>query len=388
VVRFRLSGLVLSCVLAQLLAAPALGIVLQDEAELAAFHNHALAAWPALERLRTEPVSYFQGARTWLSERIFPIQLVTRVQKSVLVHWLHEAPEPRIALGEDGHIFLNGASNDTLFGLYGAACVHAQSASTARSLEQALRYWATLAQLRGYTSDFVVIPTAATLYADMLPESTPAHLRRACLDTMAGRTALMSVHAPKHTSSHFLYPLGEMLAAKRDEAFYPKGNWHPVGLSLKVVRDTYLAQLGLQPDVRENMRHGLGPAEILVGYGIDWARPRYFLENPAVSVVAERDSLVRRAIAPLFRGDRFVTHFYENSRPVLDQTALLLTDSFGDLAAEVFAGAFRKLVQVNLNDLQAGSQSQVIDLVQRVERVDRVIFLIQEGNAHGLSRWR
>ncbi|HET8933745.1 MAG TPA: hypothetical protein VFN67_09910 [Polyangiales bacterium] len=381
-VRFRLSGLVFVCVLAQLLAAPALGIVLQDESQLADFHNHALAPWPSSQLLAADPSVYFQGARTWLTERIFPVQLATRIQKTVLLNWLNEAPEPRISLGDDGHIFLNGGSNQSLYGLFALACVYAHTDAAARSLEQAMQYWTSL----GLPSDFVVIPTAASLYADKLPSSTPQNLRTACLERTAGRSALLSVRAPEKI--HFLYPLHEMLAAKDDAGFYPKANWHAAGKSLQLVRDTYLAQLGVQQRVQESLRRGSGPAEILLSYGIDWERPRYFVDNPAVSTAAHSDALVRSALAPFFRGNRFVTHAYENTLPVLDQHVLLLTDSFGDLAAEVFAGAFRSVVQVNVNDLQAGGASFVIQRVRETQPIDRVIFLIQEGNVASLALWR
>lgn len=111
--RFGAGGVVLTCVLALLLAVPALGITLQDEAQLAAFHNHVLTPWPNLQRMRVDPTAYVRDARTWLTERIFPVELATRTQKSVFLRWFNEPPEPRISLGDDGHIFLNGGSNQT-----------------------------------------------------------------------------------------------------------------------------------------------------------------------------------------------------------------------------------------------------------------------------------
>lgn len=387
-VRFRLSGLVLTCVLAQFLAAPTLGIMLQDESQLAEFHRHALSPWPSSQLLFVDPVSFVHAAEKAYSERLFPVQLATHAQKTALLHWFNEAPEPRVSLGEDGHIFLNGASNEALYGLFVTGCLSAHSDSAARSLEAALQYWSNLAKSTGWTPDFVVIPTAASLYADKLPNSTPSSLRAACLERMAGRSALLSVRPPEHSPAIFVYPLREMLGAKHDPGFYPKGNWHPVGKSLQVVRDAYLAKLGLRQSVRETLHPEVGPAEILLTYGIDWPRPLYVAENPSVYIDAERDALVRRAITPLFRGARFVTHAYRNEQPALEQTALLVTDSFGDQAAAVFAAAFRSLIQVNINDLLTARPSQVIDSVRGVVPFDRVVFLIQEGNAPALAHWR
>src|ERR1700712_5084781 len=80
--------------------------MLQDQAELAEFHNHALAPWPSFQLLSVDPVGFFRASRTWLSEHIFPVQLATHVQKTVLVYWLNEAPESRVSLGKGGPVFL------------------------------------------------------------------------------------------------------------------------------------------------------------------------------------------------------------------------------------------------------------------------------------------
>jgi hypothetical protein len=376
-------------VLALLLAMPVLGIALQDMNQLAEFHNHALSPWPDVRLLLADPAAYVRASRTSLIERIYPVQEATRTQKTVLLRWFNEPPEPRISLGEDGHIFLNGGSNENLFGLFASACELAHSESVASSLQSALRYWSEPTRLSGIPTDFVVIPTAATVYADKLPPSTPANLRQACLERMNGRSALLfSAHPSARNSPVFMYPLLEMLAAKGDPAFYPKGNWHPAGLSLQIARNTYLERLGEKGVPAENLRLDRGPAEILLTYGIVWERPLYVLSNPLLALDTHFNSLVRSALAPLFRGDRFITQAFHNARPVLDQRVLMLTDSFGDASAEVFAGAFRKLIQVNLNDLHAGRPSDVIARVRQAIPLDRVIFLIQEGNAQQLAGWR
>jgi|GEM_PF-5011026 len=378
----------LTCALALLLAMPVLGIALQDMNQLAEFHNHVLSPWPDVGLLRADPAAYVRASRTWLTERIYPVQQATRTQKTVLLRWFNEPPEARISLGEDEHIFLNGGSNQSLFGLFANACELAHSESVASSLQSALRYWSGPNRRPGPATDFVVIPTAATVYADMLPLSTPTNLRQACLERMEGRSALLFERPSAPNMPVFMYPLREMLAAKRDPAFYPKGNWHPAGLSLQVARNTYLERLGEKGVPDENLRLDRGPAEILLTYGIDWDRPLYVLSNPFVTPDTHNNSLVRSVVAPLFRGDRFITQAFQNARPVLDQRVLMLSDSFGDASAAVFAGAFRTLVQVNLNDLGAGRPSDVVERVRQAMPLDRVIFLIQEGNAQQLAGWR
>ena len=50
-----------------------------------------------------------------------------------------------------------------------------------------------------------------------------------------------------------------------------------------------------------------------------------------------------------------------------------------------FAGAFRRLIQVNTNELRNGFDPELVDRLQRYERFDRLILLTREGNDRRLS---
>ena len=58
----------------------------------------------------------------------------------------------------------------------------------------------------------------------------------------------------------------------------------------------------------------------------------------------------------------------------------MLSDSYGDRASEVFAGAFTSVFQVRLNTLPLSNLRELIDRVQRQQHTDRLILLVQEGN--------
>lgn len=372
------SARIWATVLACWLVVPALGVIVQDEAELQRFHTRRLAQFPASEGFLQDPVAYFAAARRWLGDRAFPIVQATHLEKRLAYFVLNGAPEPRITLGEDRHVFANADHSNRLFNLLSATCLDAHRSGSARNLEKALRRAAKVGRRREIEIDVVLVPTAASLYADKLPDSVPARYRKACSQRTAGTSALLSVKAVSGVG--YIYPLREMLALRGDEAFFPRGNWHPTGLSLKVVRDAYVALFGAQPPQAESLERGEAPGELLLEYGIEQPEPVYFMRNAAVSEQQFEATELRELLGPKFKGGRLGVRVFTNTAPVFDQAALMLSDSFGDLASEAFAAAFRKLVQINTNYLMANQATAIVDVLQHRDSIDRLLILMEEGN--------
>jgi hypothetical protein len=372
------SARVWATVLTCCLVVPALGVAVQDESELQRFHKRRLEQFPAAQVFLDDPVKYFTAARRWLGDRAFPIIQATRFEKRLVYSALRGAPEPRITLGEDRHVFVNAGNNGDLFELLRATCLDAHRPGSARALQKALSRAGKVGHRRELRVDVVVVPTAASLYGDKLPDSVPARYRKACLQRTAGESALLDVKAPPGVG--YTYPLREMLALRSDEAFFPRGNWHPTGLSLKVARDTYLAAAGVQPPAAESLSRGEAPAELLFEYGIDQPEPVYFLLNLHVTEQPGVATELRVALAPMFNAYRLNLRAFTSADPVLGESALMLSDSFGDLASAVFASAFRRLIQINTNTLLRNRATAVIDLLQQREKIDRLIILVEEGN--------
>jgi hypothetical protein len=372
------SARIWATVLACCLVIPAFGVAAQSEAELERFHTRRLAQFPARQVFLEDPVKYFSAARRWLGDRAFPIMQATHLEKSIVYFALGSSPEARITLGEDRHVFANATHSGELFKLLGATCLDAHRSGAARSLEKALSRAGRLAQRRKLRIDVVVLPTAGSLYGDKLPDSVPARYRNACLQRTAGKSALLDVKAPSGVG--YVYPLREMLALRADEAFFPRGNWHPTGLSLKVARDTYLGAAGAGPPKSESLERGEAPGELLLEYGIEQREPVYFMRNAQVSEQPLEATEIKAALAPMFKGKRLGVRIFTNLEPVLAEATLMLSDSFGDLASEAFAAAFRKTIQVNTNYLLPNRAKALIDLVQGREAIDRLIILVEEGN--------
>lgn len=376
--RMNCSARLWATLLACCLCVPALGVAVQNEAELQRFHTRRLTPFPTRQTFLEDPVKYFTAMRRWLGDRAFPIVQATQLEKRVVYRVFRGAPEPRITLGKDRHVFVNAGDNTELFALLGATCLDAHRSGNARALQKALSRAAAIGRRRQLRVDVVVVPTAGSLYGDKLPDSVPSRYRKACQERTAGKSALLDVKAPPGVV--YVYPLREMLAQRTDEAFFPRGNWHPTGLSLKVARDTYLAAAGAPPPRTESLQRGEAPGELLLDYGIEQPEPVYFMINPELEEQQAVATELRAALAPMFKGNRLDVRAFASSDPVLDEAVLMLSDSFGDRASEAFAPAFRRLIQVNTNYLMGDRATAVLDLFQRREKIDRLLILVEEGN--------
>jgi hypothetical protein len=364
---------------------PVVGLRFQTEASLERFHNRTLNKWPATAEFAADPVRYFGTAKAWLADRVYPIKQASLLHKKLLFFVLHTPPQRRVTLGQHGFIFLNGPSDQELNTIFETACIRAHSADSARRLERALDAFLRYGQHQTLRVDIVIIPSMATLYGDYLPLSVPEKYRTACAERAQGKSPLLEIQSPAGLT--FSFPFAQMKAARNDEAFFPKGNWHASGLSLKVVRDVYTSQLNVATAVDERLELSSAPSEIMRGYGITKKLPFYIIHNANLKSDPERNSALQASIGDLFRVPRFTTHALSNAQPTIDEALLMVSDSYGERASRTFAGAFRSVLQVTTHGLLDDKLAELITRVRGLETVDRLVFLIQEGNLDVLVSW-
>lgn len=365
------------------LLVPIVGIPLQNEAALEQLHYHTLSKWPKTDGLFGSPVHYFSQARSWLADRAYPIIGASMLSNKVLYSVFRTAPQIRLTLGKDGFLFVNGHSDDTVNELFDNLCIKAHSGPAKEHLQNAFASLAKFAQARAIAVDVVIVPTMATLYGDYLPASVPPTYLSACRQRVSGDSPLLRI--PKQAGMNFLYPFPQMKAARNDEAFFPKGNWHASGMSLKVVRDAYLALLGVQGEVDDRLVRGTAPSEILASYGIIADFPIYFVRNEHVRRDPDRLAALVKEVSDLYPYPSFAANYYVNSSPVIPESVLMVSDSFGDRASEVFAGAFKSTFQVA--SLQKENMRELIERVSRLEGTTRLILLVQEGGVEQIVAW-
>ena len=96
---------------------------------------------------------------------------------------------------------------------------------------------------------------------------------------------------------------------------------------------------------------------------------------------------VRTAIEDLFDNPRINIQAYKNKASILPTTALMISNSFGDASAPIFAGAFRELLHISANDMKNGKLAELLRRVAIVKKIDRIIMLVEEGNTDRIVVW-
>ena len=374
-----------SILLAALLLLPVALIPIQDIPALEHFHNRKLQSWPDATVFAKGPPNYFSAARRWIADRVFPIMELSTISRRVMLRQFDSAPQNRITMGADGYVFLNGSSDADVFGIFRNVCERAHTASAAKELRTAIDGLTRYSREHGVAIDVVAIPTMASIYGGLLPRSVPIELRNACGARARGESPLLALD--DDPALHFKYPLREMNRSRNDEAFFPKANWHARGLSLKVARDAYLVKLGLPAVADDELIRTMAPSELFASYGIDRQYPVYEVTNSRVVEAPHINERLRADIADLFDVPRVVTHAYENRGAAANETVLMLSDSYGDYSAGVFASEFSKLLHVTTNDMKEERLPTLLERVERIMHVDRVIMLVMEGNYDRVVRW-
>ena len=360
---------------------PAVGIAFQNPAALENFHNRTLAKWPEANAFVEDPTRYFHQVQKWLADRAYPIITATHFYKVIKLYVLMTPPEKRLTLGRNGFIFLNGASEHDINSMFGVICVGSHSDDTVARFKSSFAVIADYMQRTNVSVDVIIFPTMQTLYADYLPLSVPQKYREAC------RARSPLIDAQRSSNPLVMFPMQEMINARDDPAFFPKGNWHARGLSIKTVRDSYLRRLGINQSVKDELKLTTEPSELLSPYNIDWELPTYNVINPDVQIDRARASAVRNAIADLFDSPRIVVQAYKNQSSMIPTTALMISDSFGNESAPIFAGAFRELLHVTTSGMEAEQLPELLKRVAAFGRIDRIIMLVQEGGTDRVVAW-
>jgi hypothetical protein len=356
---------------------PFILIGLQNNKELETFHNRILRGIP-VSSFTTDPVKYFQDIKAWAADRIYPIIQTSTICKKILFYVLHSPPQQRVTIGSHGYIFLNGVSDESVFGLFTSSCIDPHTKAAADKLKEALEIFSKWTQLTGIRFDVVIVPTLPSIYADNLTSSVTEDIKNSCLELARGHTPLVML--AKKSDGHFNYPLLEMNAARDDEAFYPKANYHPDGLSLKIVRDAYLSAQHLAIPENEQTNLDTSPSEILLLYKIIKNFPIYRIQNIDVIPDSKLQLEIIEKSKHLFDKTAISAFAFSSPNAPNKETVFMISDSFGNLASKIFAGAFRHLLHITTNAMPNSNFHLLLDEIKNIEHYDRVILLVQEGN--------
>jgi hypothetical protein len=231
----------------------------------------------------------------------------------------------------------------------------------------------------------IIVPTTLALYADELPNSVPQKLREACLARLEGETRLSEL--AKREDLNLVYPLLEMKAGRHDEAFYPVGNFHADGLSLKVLRDAFIKKAGLNAKIDESIERTALPSEILKSFGIMKPFPIYKITNRQKLEIDEPAITALSSKVSKYFPNGLNSQIFMNPADDVSGTVLFLTDSFGVRAAPVFAAGFKRVIQIYTNPMQQDLIHELIATVAKSEHIDRIVMLLYDGGMGRINIW-
>ena len=356
------------------LLVPVLGMRLQSTDSLELFQNRVLTPWPRSASFASDPAGYFAQLNRWLADRAYPIIAATRLKNNLAYFALGASPQPNISVAPGGFVFLNGNAADSVNDLVEGACAEAEDPANLVRFQAALDALASFGRRRGLPIDVVLVPTVPTLYGDRLPRAIPSRLRQACVAGGPGRSALAALRVPD--GLHFVYPLRRLGALRDDPAMFPLGNFHPDGLSVKLVRDDYLRAIGDERLPDEAVTRATGPSELLGYHGIQADFPVYRVASSGARTDETAGAAIRAASAHLF-DDPVSAYVYRNPSAPDPRTVLMLSDSFGHNEAVSFSAAFRTVVRMPEPE---GQVARVLDSVARLVPYDRLVLLFNDSN--------
>ena len=347
----------------------------QTDDQLEAFHNRVLTQWPQRSSFRASPPAYFSAINAWLADRAYPIIAATYLKNNLLYFGLDTAPMPHISIGRDGFIFLNGNDDNSVDDMIEGTCLGLSDRSEMARLQAAVDEIGQFARHHAYEVDVVLVPTIPTLYGDRLPKSIPSADRMACSTLNKGDVALSHIVSSRGT--HFVYPFSAMYAHRDDKAFFPIGNFHPGGWSVKVARDAVLRDIGVKAPTGETIELTTGPSELLLDHGVVAPFPVYQVSAAGITVDNKLESAILADTVRFYNTPLDSIHAYRDPSATDPESLLMISDSFGEGAGLSYAAAFQHVVQIAV---PARDVADLIATIAKRTRVDRVVLLFNEGN--------
>ncbi len=347
----------------------------QTDDQLEAFHNRVLTQWPRRDSFWPNPSAYFSTVNAWLADRAYPIIAVTYLKNDFLYFGLNTAPMPHITIARDRFVFLNGNDDTSVNDMIEGTCLGLSNPSEMARLQAAVDEIADYGRHHADEIDVVLVPTIPTLYGDRLPRSIPSADRAACSKLSRGDSPLAQIASPRGT--RFSYSFSAMHDHRDDRAFFPIGNFHPGGWSVKVARDAFLHDIGAAAPTGETVELTTGPSELLLDHGVVAPFPVYKVSASGITVDGKLEAAVRADTVRFYDNPLDSLHAYRNPRATDPESLLMISDSFGEGAGLSYAAAFQQVVQIGVPERDV---SGLVATIAKLTRFDRVVLLFNEGN--------
>ena len=167
-----------------------------------------------------------------------------------------------------------------------------------------------------------------------------------------------------------------MSALRDDPAMFPIGNFHPDGLSVKIVTDRYLTAIGASLPALSVMPTS-APSEVLAEHGVIAPFPLYAVTGSGAVEDEGTTATVLKAVRPFYDDHGEAAYVYRDGVAADPQTVLMLSDSYGYNQGISFAAAFRTVVQMPAPDHDLAG---LVQAVGALVHFDRLVLVFNDSN--------
>lgn len=348
------SAIIYMVLLSLALLVPSLMIAFIDHQARSNWERRKLDTLPSLSDVIDNPKAGFKQFDGWMNDHVgFGFQAI-RFRKRFLYETLGVTGDKYIVRNNSGDLFLTGRFNlenrDYPFKWFKRNCSKLLNPEYTKKYIENLSASNEVLSRFGAKTIFTAVPTKSVLLTDRLPASTPQNLVQDCKKINSKNNGLM-VSAKQLPTVNTYYPHDVFKTrTSADPLFFPNSAYHWAGESnwafVEDFAETYNLKLPptwpkgpcVSHKVRWDIGLLMGVSDVVDGCNRDKRELRLNTYNQFGYPVGKPED---GATASVFA----MTNPYAAN----DKRAVMISNSFGPLVREQFAGLFKTTYHINLN---------------------------------------
>lgn len=354
---------------------PAVASFFTDHNERSEWEKRKLATLPTLEN-PSEVNQYFSEMDSYINDHIGFALDFNKIYRQMVYYVFQDSPVENISYGKNGFTYLNSHTTKHINSSFNMICKKGRKFHQIPNIKQSLTSIHQHFKQRGYPVSFGIAVTKVALYPENLPDSTPPSLVKACQKYIQSDNLLTRLHDKSTDEMVFHYPQKELLTLKHDPYFYPKENFHWNGMSAHYFSKGLLSRMGIAVDGGSYDKKYMTTVNSdlsQLGFIRRAKAWRYPYSDYGIKTTRKSPELVKQ----YYRNARDYTEF-ETDAPLTNETALVLSNSFGAYTAPHLAPAFKKLYHINISQVREEEEESIYgELIDRLNP-DKIIFIFHD----------
>lgn len=293
--------------------------------------------------------------------------------RDIMLNWLSnikyrvfsESISKRVSIGKNGYVFMNSHDESTQNSLLLTVCNSERK--RLKELDSAVQKLSNLSSRHNAEHLILVVPTKSVVYSEHLPNEIIEECGR-------NETNWIQKWAGNHAD--VVYPVDQYIAWKKDIRVFFKKRFHWIGDLPYQTAEWVLNRWGMvfHSQLFTSINTSIESDLAAHLYGLDFSvQDRYYLLSEDIKVCQNPTCL--NGFKKHYAHGRLKT-YHSN---VNNNRLLLLTDSFGPIGAQYFAGGFGEVYATNLNHLKRSEEKAFLNWAFKAVQPTHVIYLIHDG---------